>query len=142
MSPPVFTYGTLQIPAVMEAVTGRKFKSVSAVLENYGRFRIKNQIFPGITPVDGDNVDGTVYFDLDNRSLDFLDSFEDVLYVRTQTNVICDDQKIPAQVYVVGENYRDLLTKDPWDIRLFQEKHLDNYIRSCRMFHEQYKKLL
>lgn len=142
MSLPVFTYGTLQIPDIMEAVTGRKFKSEPAALEKYNRFRIKNQVFPGIIPMDSGSVNGVVYFDLDNTSLSFLDAFEDVLYVRKEAIVICGNKKILAQVYVVGEEYRGLLSDELWDIKQFRQKHLDVYLKSCKKFHKEYKKFI
>ena len=135
----VFTYGTLQIPSVIEAVTGRKFKSEPAVLENFVRFRIKNQVYPGIIPKENASIDGMIYFDLDERSLGFLDAFEDVLYVRTQDVVICNNNKIPAMVYVVDRQHRDLLSDEPWDIESFKRNHLDSYLESCRKFHREYK---
>ena len=56
MSCSVFTYGTLEFPDVMEAVTGRSFKSVEAMAEGYARYLLKERMYPGMTPVSGHNT--------------------------------------------------------------------------------------
>ena len=139
MSEPVFTYGTLQVPVVMEAVTGRKFTSSPAILNDYIRYIVKRQVYPGIIPLAGSVVDGRLYFDMDDAAVRILDAFEDVLYERRQVEVNCNNQKIPAQAYVVAEKYRNLLSRENWDIKAFESEQLVNYLDSCRSFHGGYK---
>lgn len=142
MSISVFTYGTLQIPAVMEAVTGRKFKSENASLDGYERFIVKRQVFPGITAAIDKRVDGRIYFDLDMVAINFLDAFEDVLYVRKQLSAWCNNRKIQAQVYIVDDKFHNLLSDKPWEIEVFQQKHLRAYLDSCKKFHSEFKQTL
>lgn len=126
----------------MEAVTGKKFESAMAVLDNYERFKIKQQIYPGIIPVIGQTVYGRLYFDLDTSAINFLDAFEDVLYERKTNVVSCNNEEISAAVYVVNDKYRNLLSKKSWNIEIFQQRYLETYLDSCKKFHREYKRYL
>ena len=132
MGQSVFTYGTLQIPAVMEAVTGQIFISVSAILHDHARFAIKRQVYPGIVPQAGSFVNGCLYFDVDDAALHCLDIFEDVLYERKPIQVACDNGMITTQVYVVCAKYRNLVDTKPWNLEDFTRRHLADYLKSCR----------
>lgn len=138
MTASVFAYGTLQLPSVMEAVTGKQFKSAAAVLEDYARFVIRKQVYPGIIPAGGATVNGRIYFDLEQSVIDVLDAFEDILYDRKCVDVTCNNKKIKTQAYVVNNKFRNLLGDEPWCIDIFQKKHLTLYLESCRKFHFAY----
>ena len=135
----VFTYGTLQIPGVMEAVTGRKFENTMAMLSDYARFSVRGQVFPGVIPKQGEKVEGRIYFNLNETDLILLDTFEDYLYERRPVDVVCNNEIVTAQLYVVHEKYYSLLSPQPWDINTFTQDHMPNYLASCRKFHEAYR---
>lgn len=135
----VFTYGTLQVPEVMEAVTGKIFEHATAVLVDYQRFCIRKQVYPGIVPKRGRTVEGRAYFNLNKSDLELLDAFEDDLYERKIAEVVCDNKKIEVQLYVVNEKFISLLSDDPWDITRFTNDHMATYLVSCRKFHEFHK---
>ena len=82
MSDAVFAYGTLEIPAVMEAVTGRSFPQREAALEGFARFLIRGRFYPGIIEERGSVTDGVLYEGVDPESLTRLDAFEGPLYKR------------------------------------------------------------
>jgi len=42
----VFTYGTLEVPDVMEAVTGRVFDSAEAITEGDAQYLLQERIYP------------------------------------------------------------------------------------------------
>ena len=52
----VFAYGSLMIPSVMHAVTGRWFTHTEAVLEGYARYGIDGESYPGIVPQEGAEI--------------------------------------------------------------------------------------
>ncbi len=57
----IFAYGTLMIPSVMYAVTGRHFRSQKAILKDYARFTVKGESYPGIIPVMNAITEGKIY---------------------------------------------------------------------------------
>ena len=137
----VFTYETLEIPAVMEAVTGRSFESVPGTTKGYERFLLKGRIYPGMTPMYSQAnsvVSGRVYFGLDSRTLDLLDQFEDDVYVRREIWVhTAEGDSMQAYAYIIDPKERKSLSADSWDIGSFKKKYLANYLVACRAFHKQ-----
>lgn len=126
----IFTYGTLCVPDVMHAVSGKIFKSEKAFLNGYQRCLVKNHVFPAIIPTkDKDIVDGIIYFDIDERSLSLIDHFESYFYDRTLVEVTNGLEKnYSAYVYVLNKSYIDVLSDDPWDEAVFRQLHLDKYL--------------
>lgn len=136
MSCSVFTYGTLEFPEVMEAVTGRTFDGVEATADGYARFLLKGQIYPGMTPASGQKTSGRVYVGVDEHALALLDQFEDDVYVRQFINVhTINGNLLSAYAYVIEPKDKGTLTADPWIHETFAAKHLATYLAACRVFH-------
>jgi len=135
MGTAIFTYGTLQIPDVMRAITGRPLKGRNATLSGYGCYRLRGRVYPGITREPGGVVHGTLYPDLDPDTLARLDLFEDDLYERIGVEVTAGNAVLPAEAYVIREDFRHVLSRIPWDIDLFRQKHLARYLKGCRRFY-------
>jgi gamma-glutamylcyclotransferase (GGCT)/AIG2-like uncharacterized protein YtfP len=112
----VFTYGTLMFPEVWQAVVGREFATVEGTAGGHAIFRVRDAVFPGITAAaDKDAVPGVVYLDVDDRSIERLDRFEDDFYERQILWIDCDDGKRrDAGAYVVPAHNRAVLTDEPW----------------------------
>ncbi len=125
----VFTYGTLQIPAVMQAVTGKKLTPASAILNGYQRFKIKQRTYPGLIKNEACFVEGMLYHGIDDRSLELLDLFEDVMYERCLLDVQVDEEIKSAFVYVTKSEYRECLSDKEWSMEEFKTKYLSFYLR-------------
>ena len=129
----VFTYGSLVIPAVMEAVTGRSFPNEEATLRGFERFLITQQVYPGIVPAEGMHVAGRLYFDVDEPSLARLDYFESEVYNRLTVDVeLASGESTSAFAYVVSAQYRHLLSEEAWDEATFAELHLPSFLARAR----------
>ena len=125
----LFTYGTLMLPAVMQAVTGRSFADRPAILPDHARYRLKRRVYPGIIASPGDYVAGLLYSDIDKDSLRRLDAFESVLYARREVRVRLTDGRLDdAWAYLVAPEHAHLLTDQPWDLVDFQQRHLAAYL--------------
>ena len=124
----VFTYGTLQIGSVMKAVTGKDFPSFPATLHGYQRFKIKGKTYPGIIKNESSAVEGTLYKGIDAESLVLLDEFEDISYERCLVDVMVNDKKENAFLYVTSEDYKQYLSSEEWSLEEFKRKHLKRYI--------------
>jgi len=134
----VFTYGTLQFPEVMHAVTGRYFPSEPAVLDGYERLRVRGHPYPGIIVAPGRQAAGQLYGDVDTRAVVLMDRFEGALYEREQVMVTtAHGVPVNADVYVVPPSRRDALSTEPWDRDGFVAEHLAEFIESCRDFYRR-----
>ncbi len=127
----VFTYGTLMIPSVMEAVTGRRFSSRKATLNGYARFRLKDATYPGLVEAAGATTDGVLYLDVDGPSLARLNAFEGVFYQRIRVEVDTPEgERWPAQTYLVPPQHRAHLSSEAWRLDDFRREHLEAFLAS------------
>lgn len=138
MTTPLFTYGTLEFPEVMETLTGRVFPSTPAVIENHGRYCLKNRSYPGLRHRAGETTAGTLYRGIDERSLRILDWFEDACYLREILWVtISDGSAQRAAVYLIPPSRYTLLSDRPWELERFRRETLKSYMRRCSAYHRQ-----
>lgn len=117
----VFTYGSLMFPEVWNVVVGRQFATVDGTAFGYAIYRIRDAVFPGITPAAfDDGVNGVVYLDVDDDSLARLDRFEGDFYRRESLAVDCRDGHCrTADAYVVPAENRAALTAEHWHAEKF-----------------------
>lgn len=120
----IFAYGTLQIPEVMLAVTGKQFGTLPARLDGYSRHRLRGRSYPGIRPASGASVDGLLFLGVDAQTLLKLDEFEDPFYRRDSVGVSVDGHEWTAQAYVVRDESFGLLLPEEWCLEEFSRKHL------------------
>jgi gamma-glutamylcyclotransferase (GGCT)/AIG2-like uncharacterized protein YtfP len=131
----IFAYGTLMIPSVMHAVTARHFRFQKAILRDYARFRVKGESYPGIIPVTDAITEGIVYFNVNEFSLEQLDTFEGDLYERTRIRVETQEKEIlNAQAYVIQSKYLGYLSRKEWDVKEFIKKDLEMFLMTYSGF--------
>ena len=134
----VFTYGTLEIPEVMETVTGRSLASAEAWAKGFAKFLLKGRIYPGMTAFRGAICSGRVYYHIDRRTLEILDAFEDEVYTRERIEVeVRDGRSLEAYAYLLLPQDRDCLTSTLWQPNEFRSKHLVHYLEACKTFHRE-----
>jgi len=125
----LFAYGTLEIPAVMYAVTGRHFPPEAAVLPGYTRRLLRNKHYPGIVPGSDGRVSGVLYRNLSPHIWQRLDRYEDDFYQRQQVRVITSGgEAIDAWTYIIPQDNHDLLSHLPWDRRYFSKHRLRRFL--------------
>ena len=133
MSIAIFCYGTLEFPEIMQAVTGRRFPSVEARLDGYGRYLIKDAVYPGVIAEPQSGTEGMLYKDIDPDSLRRLDRYEDWLYARHTLSVrTVQDESVITEVYVIPEHKRWALSTKPWDKEKFARYHLRRYLERLK----------
>ena len=131
----IFAYGTLMIPSVMHVVTARHFRSQKAILRDYARFRVKGESYPGIIPVTDAITEGIIYFNVNEFSLEQLDTFEGDLYERTRIWVETEEKQIlNAQAYVIQSKYLGYLSRKEWNVKEFIKKELDMFLMTYSGF--------
>ncbi len=126
----LFCYGTLQYPEIMQQVSGVHAAGLPVVLENYGCYTVRGEMFPGIVPEPGAYTRGVVYNGLGEAQLRRLDEFEGDFYQR-QRVVVSDADERPLQTwaYVVRPDARTVLTDEHWDKGLFELLHRQQFLR-------------
>lgn len=127
----LFVYGTLIFPEVVFALTGRKFKTENATLQDYYRYSIFDGNIPRAYPAITENLHGEVYgkiiFDVDEESLQILDFFEGKKYKRKAIQVTLDNKPISVFTYVWNEKLKEKLKSD-WNPDEFKQNHLRIYV--------------
>jgi len=131
----VFAYGTLELPAVMEAVTGRRFPRTAATLSGFARFRVAGEAYPGLVRAPHGRTAGVVYTSVDPHSLALLDGFEGDLYERRAVHVrLSAGGHVSAYTYIVCASGLDRVSAEPWDRARFVAEQLEEYLAECRAF--------
>lgn len=119
----LFCYGTLQIPAVLEAVIGHRLQGIHAVLPGYAACQVRRAEYPGLLRAPEKKTSGRLYNDVTPMELKVLDRFEGRLYRRQHRIVIKDNgRRIQAWVYMVAPGRQKQVTTRPW--------HLDRFMRT------------
>ena len=128
----LFSYGTLQFPQVLSAVTGCHLQGSKAVLDDYACYLVKGRVYPGIIPEHGANVAGLVYAGIGEAHFRKLDRFEGELYERVRV-CVTDTQGNPLQAwtYVIQDTMRGRLTRTPWEREDFEVEHLPAFLKRC-----------
>lgn len=127
--PNVFVYGTLLVPAVMQAVAGRTYHTLRATLPGYARYQVRDQVYPGIVASRGKSVDGLLYLTVDEQGMQRLDEFEADIYERLAVRVVTSSgDAINACAYVMAPRYEHLLSNYHWDLEKFKRRHLQSYL--------------
>jgi gamma-glutamylcyclotransferase (GGCT)/AIG2-like uncharacterized protein YtfP len=129
-----FAYGTLEIPELMEALTGRRLPSTPAVLAGFARFVVRGRAYPGIVAVADARTEGRLYSEIDARLIRLLDRFEGDLYERRRVSVRARGRAVSAFAYIVRASRRRHLHAEEWDRERFVAAHLARFLTLCREF--------
>jgi gamma-glutamylcyclotransferase (GGCT)/AIG2-like uncharacterized protein YtfP len=129
----LFSYGTLQFPDVLSAVTGCHLAGDRAVLDDYACYLVRGKTYPGITPEHGASVEGVVYTGIGEVHFRKLDRFEGEFYERVRV-CLTDTEGNPLQAwtYVIREAARGQLTCSPWNKQDFEVEHLPAFLKRCQ----------
>jgi gamma-glutamylcyclotransferase (GGCT)/AIG2-like uncharacterized protein YtfP len=121
---PLFVYGTLMFPEVLEVLLARTPAMAPATLDGWRAAALADRVYPGLVAAPpGGTVAGRLLLDLDADEYEVLDAFEDELYER-KVLVLVDGR--PAMTYV----WRDdaLVLPHDWDPAAFATDHLVEYV--------------
>lgn len=116
----LFAYGSLMCEDIMYSVLGTVPLSDQGILAKFQRFAVQDEVYPGIVPRQGGQVQGRIYFDIPQALWSCLDYFEGDMYVRERHTVLSPEGvPYPAWVYVVRPQYHALLTASSWSFQRF-----------------------
>ena len=125
----LFVYGTLMMPAVLDAVCGRRFATRPATLADFGRYRLRRRVYPAIVAEAGAITAGLLCEGIDAALWPHLDDWESELYCR-QPVVVRDSAGavLAAHTYVLAAPYHGELEMTAWSPREFERLHLAAYL--------------
>jgi gamma-glutamylcyclotransferase (GGCT)/AIG2-like uncharacterized protein YtfP len=137
----LFVYGTLLLPAVIEALIDRVPRALAATLSGYGRHRLIGKVYPAIAVEPAARVDGLVYRGLDRGERMILDAFEGSMYTRRRVHAHTrPDEVVAADAYVVDDDHPRLVRHaPPWSLEQFTAHSSVAYIRMCAEFQARWR---
>ncbi|CAJ1957632.1 unnamed protein product [Cylindrotheca closterium] len=138
---PVFVYGTLSSPQVVETLLGRPLSVESfppAILDGHSRHPVKGFVFPAMISNPTKQVNGLLIEDLTPKELELFDWFESDEYIRKVVEVRTKNQKsVEAFAYIWNPDLMEMLLLDQeWSFENFckenKELYLKNTVTPCR----------
>ncbi len=128
-----FVYGTLQIPEVFQAVTGRLAPAEPARLAEHARYRLKGLTYPGLVAEPGAETEGLLFRRLGPEEVARLDAFEDDFYERPAVSVTTlAGETVRAETYVIPAASRSRIDPCPWSLDEFRRQSLQSFLDRCR----------
>lgn len=124
----VFTYGTLMFePVWKHVVANSSAESAPAIVRDYQRFCVRNELYPAVVAVPGEQVPGMLYSGVSADDLALLDAFEGQAYERVSvTAILSPSVQVSAGIYVFCEPSR--IEERPWDPDAFERNHLETFL--------------
>ena len=128
----IFTYGSLMFEEVWTRLITNSYNRQRASLSGYARKVVSGQHYPAIyQDPQSTTIEGVVYFDLHPSDVATLDRFEGDYYRRvTEQLILPGDKTIDADVYVLRDTYRHIVSESDWDADMFRNRmhhFIDDY---------------
>jgi gamma-glutamylcyclotransferase (GGCT)/AIG2-like uncharacterized protein YtfP len=127
----LFTYGTLMVPEVWQAVVGREFATVRGEVQGFAVYRVRNSVYPVMVEAPPEScVAGLIYLDVDEAALAALDDFESELYDRVSVNaLVASSETMPCHAYVLPARRAHFATNESWELSRFRLNDLAAYLK-------------
>lgn len=122
-STPLFVYGTLLFPEVINAIIGRAPQSHPATAHGWRAAALKNRVYPGLVSCSDHATDGRLLVDLSYHELRLLDDFEDAAY-ELRTIELAHGFSGLAYIWVDDKE----ICAENWDQQHFAGVHLPAYV--------------
>ena len=129
----LFTYGSLMFEPVWHRLVKGNYLSQKAILKGYARRCVKEDEYPVIFQGE-EQVEGVVYYDINEEDLVTLDTFEGEYYERREVELLVNDKTLLAAVYVLKENYFDIIDPKPWSEALFAKEGIHRFLENYKGF--------
>jgi hypothetical protein len=102
---------------VWSKVVDGSYDRCAGILQGYDRKGIQDEVYPVIFPSSMESqVQGIVYLDVAAYDLVKLDQFEGEHFFRKTEQVLAPDMTLlPAEVYILKEEYYTFISPKEWD---------------------------
>lgn len=128
---PLFVYGTLRHPPLIEGLVGGPVDARSATLPGHRAAALRGRAYPGLV-IDASSAAVGSLVTVDDAGLGVLDDFEGAEYTRTDVVVHLEDgSETPAQAYVLTGPSRSLVLAETWDLDRFVAGAAGDWVRGA-----------
>ncbi|MBK8501434.1 MAG: gamma-glutamylcyclotransferase [Saprospiraceae bacterium] len=135
MQSSLFTYGTLMVPEIIQALLGRQPQAKPATLDGFRRYLLLDANYPGIKTQVDNRVSGLIYYQLSQNDLDILNDFEGEPYeLKPVSATLISGEGVSTFAYIIKEQFENLLSDQDWSLEEFMALHKDNFIREYHGF--------
>ena len=131
----LFVYGTLMFDEVWQKLTTNEYTRTPAVLTHFQRVTVRNETYPAIFRSIKSHTNGILIHHVSGADIKLLDRFEGNYYRRIQVVVDSNNKKYLADVYVIKNRFRKILTGMEWFPEEFSHKHIDSFLSRYKNFH-------
>ncbi len=123
----IFVYGTLQLPGIVEKLTGKLVSTIHAVLPGFQCYCVKDSDYPAIVEKENAETKGLLLENTDDKSLEIIAFYEGEEYEIQKVTVFADGQPLEAITFV-WKNEKSLLEDKEWDSNQFKKESLELYL--------------
>lgn len=136
MPRPLFVYGSLIIPDVLDALLGRRPRQVEASLPGWSARCLRGVAYPGLVADASSSAAGLVLDDLTAREIALIDDWESDFYERERVHPLVDGRPIEADAYVLPahEIGRHAEPRE-WTVDVLRPE-LDDFCAQTRVFRD------
>ena len=125
----IFIYGSLMFDCVWDVLIRHAYSKTAASLYDYRRVCVKQEDYPALIEFKDAHVNGILVLGIMTPDIIVLDRFEGEYYCRKKVKVVSENgEEIDAETYIFREVYRDLLTKEEWDVDNFRKHGIDRFL--------------
>ncbi|MGL5823368.1 MAG: gamma-glutamylcyclotransferase family protein [Nocardioides sp.] len=130
---PLFVYGSLLFPEVMEVLIGRNPSRLPVAADDWRVVALPGEVYPGLVSSPGSTASGDLVCDLTESEWDVLDAFENDIYDLAMIRF--RDMGPGAWAYVVARPFDD---PGDWDSTGFADSQLPAYLQRCAQWRSRY----
>jgi gamma-glutamylcyclotransferase (GGCT)/AIG2-like uncharacterized protein YtfP len=128
----VFVSGPLMFRDLIKALTGKVFPVQSGVLHGYAQFTIRDEGQSAMIPFPDRVVEGVVYLDVDDQSLERLDAFQGSRFDREDVSVEAENGEwLEASAYCLKLRRRKILSAVEWSEDIYRDNFLKKDVAAC-----------
>ena len=125
----LFVYGALMYDEVWSRIVNAEFRRSKGKISGYRRLIVKNEEYPGLVEGEG-IVSGCIWYGVDNKNLESLDSFEGEYYERITDKAIDESgNMVDVHIYSFKKEFHNLLENADWNVEEFEKNGLEKFIK-------------
>jgi gamma-glutamylcyclotransferase (GGCT)/AIG2-like uncharacterized protein YtfP len=121
----LFTYGTLQFDAVLDALLGRVPQRIPGTAPGWRAAALDGRLYPGLVAAPDANAPGLLLRDLSDEEWAILDAFEDDRYDLREISLASGGT---GWAYIWPDDH---VQAEDWNAQHFEAHHLSAYAARC-----------
>ena len=112
----------------MRALTGKPFKQIPYVINNYKVFLVKGEHFPGMIKSKGSFTKGYILYDVDKKALETINKWEGISYTPNIIKISPSGNDIEAVTYIWADETK---LEGIWSNEIYRSTHMRECVEKC-----------